>query len=79
MVEALTTIGAMEIERATGKNDATVKEEAVMNLHGTEMIITKETKKVKMVLNGIGGTSSQDVDIMGIRAWEAIRRRSLNG
>ena len=74
----MTTIGAMEIERATGKNDAMVKEEAVMNLHGTEMI-TKETKTVKMVLNGIGGTSSQDVGITRIRAWEAIRRRSLNG
>ena len=79
VVEALTPTGATEIERALGKNDAMVKEEAVMSLHGTEMMITKETKRIKMVLSGIGGTSSQDVDMIGIRAWEGIRRKNLNG
>lgn len=33
--------GEMEIEMAMEKNDGMVKEEAVMNLHGTEMMTVK--------------------------------------
>ena len=37
----LTISGEMETEMAMEKNDVMVKEEAVMNLHGTEMMTGK--------------------------------------